>query len=180
MKNTRKTPVQYVSNEKFYLELIRYKALLKEYDEKGFTPPPIPEYIGVCILSIAKKLSNKSNFIGYSSQWKDEMISDGIENCILYLNNFNPDKTNNPFAYFTQIIWYAFIRRIEKEKKQQVIKAKNLQNYAIFDSLNEEFQTDSAQPNEALNDLITTYEKIKTKKRPDKKSIGLEKFTDED
>ena len=55
------------------------------------------------------------------------MISDGIENCLQYLDNFNPKTSNNPFAYFTQIIYYAFVRRIQKEKKQITIKQRMIQ-----------------------------------------------------
>lgn len=108
---------------------------------------------------------------------KSFVLSNGLltGNCFLYLDNFDPDKTNNPFAYFTQIIWYAFIRRIHKEKKQQYIKAKNLQKYAILDSLNNELSSDNVLPNDALNDLINAFEKPVEKKQP-KKKVGLEKF----
>ena len=56
--------------------------------------------------------------------FRDDMISDGIENCVQYIHNFDPAKSKNPFAYFTQIIHYAFLRRIQKEKKQLDIKTK--------------------------------------------------------
>ena len=80
------------------------------------------DYIGKCFLKIANHLSYRPNFINYT--FRDDMISDGIENCLQYLDNFNPAKSNNPFAYFTQIIYYAFVRRIQKEKKQVTIKHK--------------------------------------------------------
>ena len=89
---------------------------LKEKQEK----PPVTNYIGSCFLKIANHLSYRPNFINYT--FRDDMISDGIENCLQYLDNFNPKTSNNPFAYFTQIIYYAFIRRIQKEKKQTTIK----------------------------------------------------------
>ena len=84
--------------------------------------PRIPNYLGDCFLKIATHLSYKPNFVNY--MFKDDMICDGIENCVQYINNFNPEKSSNPFAYFTQIVHYAFLRRIQKEKKQLEIKEK--------------------------------------------------------
>ena len=97
----------------------KFKVICEEAENIG-ERPKVPEYIGECILKIANGLSNRPNFINYT--YKDEMISDGIENCLQYIYNFNPKKSKNPFAYFTQIIYYAFIRRIQKEKKQTTIK----------------------------------------------------------
>ena len=84
--------------------------------------PPISNYFGECFLKIATHLSYKPNFVNY--MFRDDMISDGIENCVQYIHNFNPERSQNPFAYFTQIIHYAFLRRIQKEKKQLEIKNK--------------------------------------------------------
>ena len=87
----------------------------KKWDEEL---PRISDYIGECFLKIIQNgLSYRPNFINYT--YRQEMISDGIENCLQYIHNFNPEKSNNPFiTYFTQIIYYSFIRRIQKEKKQ--------------------------------------------------------------
>ena len=175
MSITKKKTADYVNNEQFYLEMVRYKDKVEECRKLGLPKPRVSDYIGSCILLIAKRLSNNKNFKGYSPGWKEEMISDGIENCILYIDNFDPDKTTNPFAYFTQIIWYAFIRRINKEKKQQYIKAKNLQSFAIMDALNNEVSIESIMPTDALNDLIIAFETPSTKKKkPNPK--GLKKF----
>jgi len=125
----KKSKVHYVDNAKFLEEMIEYK---KEYQfaiNNGQPPPIISEYLGSVFLKIAQRLSFRPNFINYA--FKDDMISDGIENCLHYIHNFNPDKSTNPFAYFTQIIYYAFIRRIQKEKKQLYIKYKSMQNYEI-------------------------------------------------
>ena len=92
--------------------------------DNDIEPPPIPDYAGECFLKIAEKLSHRPNFINYA--FREEMVSDGIENCVMYANNFNPEKSQNPFAYFTQIIYYAFLRRIQKEKRQLEIKNKIL------------------------------------------------------
>jgi hypothetical protein len=112
----------YVDNKKFYAEMLRYRDDRDAALEAGVSPPRVPNYVGDCIMRIAYKLSNKPNFINYP--FKEEMIGDGIENCIMYVNNFNPDKSTNPFAYFTQIIYYAYLRRIEKEKKALYTKYK--------------------------------------------------------
>ena len=90
--------------------------------ERGEAKPRITNYLGECFLKIATHLSFKPNFVNY--MFKDDMVCDGIENCVQYINNFNPEKSKNPFAYFTQIIHYAFLRRIQKEKKQLEIKTK--------------------------------------------------------
>ena len=97
--------------------------------------PPVPDYVGECFLKIANGLSFRPNFINYT--YRDEMISDGIENCLQYVYNFDPNKSNNPFAYFTQIIYFAFIRRIQKEKKQTHIKHKIIEKeeYRTHDTL---------------------------------------------
>lgn len=112
----------YVNNPRFLEVIVKHKAAVDEANKVGSPCPQIPNYIGECILKIANNLSFKPNFIGYS--FRDEMISDGIENCLMYFNNFDPQKSSNPFAYFTQIIYFAFIRRIQKEKKQKTIKDK--------------------------------------------------------
>ena len=95
----------YVDNKKFYAEMLRYRNMCVEAEKEGKQQPRVPNYIGDCIMRIAYKLSNKPNFINYP--FKEEMIGDGIENCIMYVNNFNPDKSTNPIAYITQIIYYA-------------------------------------------------------------------------
>ena len=112
----------YINNADFLAALKDRRQQIAEAEEVGESKPQVSNYIGECILKIANHLSYKPNFINYS--YKDEMISDGIENCLMYIDNFNPDKSSNPFAYFTQIIYYAFIRRIQKEKKQTYIKGK--------------------------------------------------------
>ena len=116
----------YVNNADFLAALIEHKKNVKAAEEAGLPKPIIPNYIGDCILKIANHLAYKPNFINYS--YRDDMVLDGIENCIQYLDNFNPDKSSNPFAYFTQIIYYAFLRRITKEKKQSYIKGMLIQN----------------------------------------------------
>tara|TARA_R110002012_G_scaffold204050_1_gene373597 strand:- start:3308 stop:3823 length:516 start_codon:yes stop_codon:yes gene_type:complete len=115
-------PTHYIDNENFFEEMVSWKKQVIEAEESADKRPPINEYIGKCFLDIAQHLAQKPNFANYP--YKDEMISDAVENCLLYAHNFNPEKSKNPFSYFTQITYYAFLRRIEKEKKQQYIKYK--------------------------------------------------------
>jgi len=120
----RKRSEHYVNNKEFLYAIVAYKQDIKDAEEAGQPKPVIPRYIGECFLKIATHLSYKPNFVNY--MFKDDMVCDGIENCVQYINNFNPEKSTNPFAYFTQIIHYAFLRRIQKEKKQLEIKNKIL------------------------------------------------------
>ena len=128
-----KKKVHYVDNKKFLAAIVERKVLLKEAEEEDDPKPQISNYLGECILKIANHLSYRPNFINYT--YKEEMISDGIENCLQYIDNFDPEKSKNPFAYFTQIIYYAFIRRIAKEKKQQKIKDRILKRSNIQDMI---------------------------------------------
>ena len=125
-KTKAKLKPHYVDNKKFLQAMIEHRAKVIKAEEKKRKAPEVTNYIGECFLKIANHLSYRPNFINYT--YRDDMISDGIENCLQYMSNFNPDKSNNPFAYFTQIIYYAFIRRIQKEKKQQDVKAKLIAN----------------------------------------------------
>ena len=125
MRKTRKRSEHYVNNKEFLAAIIAYKDQIALAEIQGKPKPVIPRYIGECFLKIANHLSFKPNFVNY--MFKDDMVCDGIENCVQYINNFNPEKSSNPFAYFTQIIHYAFLRRIQKEKKQLEIKSKILE-----------------------------------------------------
>ena len=118
----KKKSEHYVNNKQLLEALIVYRAKVQDAKEKGLDKPRITNYLGECFLKIATHLSYKPNFVNY--MFRDDMISDGIENCVQYIHNFDPDKSRNPFAYFTQIIHYAFLRRIQKEKKQLEFKTK--------------------------------------------------------
>jgi hypothetical protein len=172
----------YVDNKSFYAAMLEYKAKRVEAETNGLPPPRIPEYIGLCVYQIANKLATKGNFINYT--FRDEMISDGIENCILYLNNFDPDRSNNPFAYFTRIIYNAFVLRIQKEKKQTYVKYKTFENSILAATSDEVFDMENAISNEIqFNDNMTSFvrdyeNKIKEKKAP--KKLGVERFIDGD
>ena len=121
----------YVDNKRFLQAMVDYKKDCNKAKKDKKPNPPVTDYIGECFLKIANHLSYRPNFINYT--FRDDMISDGIENCLQYLGNFNPSKSKNPFAYFTQIIYYAFIRRIQKEKKQVMIKGKLIKEFNLDD-----------------------------------------------
>ena len=133
----RKRSEHYVNNKEFLAALIRYQEDIEIARLQDKPKPVIPRYIGECFLKIANHLSFKPNFVNY--MFKEDMISDGIENCVQYIHNFDPEKSRNPFAYFTQIIHYAFLRRIQREKRQLEIKNKIIEKSGyneVFDDSN--------------------------------------------
>jgi len=121
----RATKENYVNNKEFLDALMVYRQQVAAAKELDKPKPRVPNYVGECFLKIATHLSYKPNFVNY--MFREDMICDGIENCLQYIHNFNPEKSTNPFAYFTQIIYFAFLRRIQREKKQLEIKAKILE-----------------------------------------------------
>ena len=145
MKTEKKKPEHYVNNKDFTAAVAEYVVEIKAAKEAEKTPPRMSEYIGECVYKIATRLSTRPNFINYT--YRDEMICDAIENCIQYLGNFNIEKSSNAFAYVTQICYYAFLRRIQKEKKQVFIKQKSIMESDV--SL-ESFQTIDGQYDPAL------------------------------
>ena len=174
---SKRPPKNYVNNPRFLEELVRYQTKLKEAKETGTKLPRIPEYIGECVLLIATRLATKPQFNMYS--WKDEMVSDGIEACFKYaVNAFNPQKSSNPFAYFTQTIYNSYINRIKIEKMEQFKKLKVLETYCMGnDELSSMFYN---------NDITQTYIEKMTPVSKKKPSIqkptllsGLELFTEE-
>lgn len=145
----------YVNNADFLAALKEYKKKVLEAEESGQPKPQVSNYIGECILKIANHLSYKPNFINYS--YKDDMILDGIENCIQYIDNFDPDKSSNPFAYFTQIIFYAFLRRIAKEKKQSYIKNKMIKDMP-FDAFELQDHDDDREYHNAYLEYMQSHQ----------------------
>ena len=150
MKKAKEKP-HYVDNKKFLEAMIEYRDRCEKAKNRNRKKPEVTNYIGECFLKIANHLSYRPNFINYT--FRDDMISDGIENCLQYMDNFNPDKSNNPFAYFTQIIYYAFIRRIQKEKKQIQIKSKLIANTGV-ENMMDQLQGDDAQYQSQLLDFL--------------------------
>jgi len=172
----------YVDNKKLYTVIIQHKTDIEIAKLEQRPKPQIPNYVGECILLIAQRLATKPNFINYS--YREEMISDGIENCISYFDNFDPSKSDNPFAYFTQIIYFAFLRRIQKEKKQVYIKHKTAENSMLFNEIVEQADGEDFTPMfefdaENVSDFIKAFEENIDKKKT-KRRKGVEVFIEDD
>jgi len=138
----------YVNNKEFLEAMIVYRTKVIKARENEEPKPKVPEYIGSCFLKIATHLSYRPNFVNY--MFKDDMICDGIENCLQYIDNFDPEKSKNPFAYFTQITYFAFLRRIQREKKQLDIKTRILEKSGfdeVFSADSSAMGYDSSQMN---------------------------------
>ena len=161
----KKVTQHYVDNKKFLEAMVIYRDKVNSAKENNRKKPDVTNYIGECFLKIANHLSYRPNFINYT--YRDDMISDGIENCLQYMNNFDPDKSTNPFAYFTQIIYYAFIRRIQKEKKQSLVKQKLIANAGV-ENIMDRLEGDDSQYRSQLLDFLQRNQKIEepvTKKK---------------
>tara|TARA_B100000424_G_C22786708_1_gene422667 strand:+ start:116 stop:649 length:534 start_codon:yes stop_codon:yes gene_type:complete len=175
---TKKRNEHYVNNKEFTQAVAEHNEAVKLAESKGKTPPKMSNYIGECIYKIATRLSTRPNFINYT--YRDEMICDAIENCIQYIGNFNREKSDNAFAYITQICYYAFLRRIQKEKKQVFIKQQVISDITAdtFDTIDGD-TTGMVNSNvEWLQDNMNRveYEPRKSKKAK-KTEKGLDKFT---
>lgn len=164
--------------------MVVYIEQIKQAQVNEKPKPRVPNYIASCILKIATRLSGKHNYMN-NSHYREEMIMDGVENCLRYIANFDPTKSNNPFAYFTQIVTNAFNRRIEKEKKEDYIKHKYTQynnvvlgnEEVVVDGSNDEVNT--MQNHESISDFITSFEQHMDRKKQKRKK-GLEKLIEDD
>ena len=176
----------YVDNKVFLQAMTDWKNKCKiaEEEQKDLPKedkvrPQVTNYIGECFLKIATHLSYRPNFINYT--YRDEMIADGIENCLQYCGNFDPEKSKNPFAYFTQIIYYAFLRRIAKEKKQthvrnKMIESVSYQSWTVNEGDTTHYSVQGFDPSVMLPD----EDVYKPKKKIVNKTKGLENFMEED
>jgi hypothetical protein len=152
--------VHYVNNKDFYQALVNYKISCSNAKEAGLPRPIVTKYLGDCFLKIATHLSYRPNFCNY--QFRDDMISDAVENQLTYIHNFDPDyisaKTGgkmNPFAYFTQICYFAFLRRIGREKRQMEIKEKIIEK-CMFDEVFSADENYSSSDYNSIKDAIQT------------------------
>ena len=167
----------YVDNERFLEVMSDYREKYLQAKDNDTELPIIPDYAGECFLKIAERLSHRPNFINYA--FREEMVSDGIENSVMYASNFNPEKSTNPFAYFTQIIYFAFLRRIEKEKKQLYIKYKTMDEFSMLEdhsdmgdmdagekaSITSGASTMTVDKRKTIYDFIHAFEEKKRKKK---------------
>ena len=170
----------YVNNKQFLEAITEWKEKVKDAESLGEERPPVTDYIGECFLKIAQHLSFRPNFINYT--FKEEMIGDGIENCLQYVNNFDPEKSKNPFSYFTQIIYYAFIRRIQKEKKQAHVKHQLISKQEYIPYVTNPYDNTPYQVTGFdVNIMVPDEAVYKPKKKESKDKIsGLENFMELD
>ena len=180
MAKNAKQNEHYVNNKEFTAAVAEFNEKCKLAESKGKTPPQMSNYIGECIYKIATRLSTRPNFINYT--FRDEMICDAIENCIQYIGNFNVEKSNNAFAYITQICYYAFLRRIQKEKKQVFIKQQMTMDITAetFDTIDGDSTGMSNTNVEWMQENMTQvqYEPRKSKRKKATTTKGLDKFTE--
>ena len=171
-RTSKKKKEHYVNNKEFLQAMIGFRDSVMLAEKNGEERPRVTPYIGECLMKIAVHLSHKPNFINYT--FKEEMISDGIENCLQYIDNFNPEKSQNTFAYFTQIIYYAFLRRIQKEKKHLYTKYKLTDEVSVMglDRSSQEHDTDtyinsktSEWSREHVDVFIESFEESKRRKK---------------
>lgn len=163
----------YINNPDMYDALVAYKELIKTKPDAQ-----ISNYLGECFMKINEKLATKGNFSGYT--YKDQMIADGIENCLIAVLSFNPEKGFNPFAYFTQISWFAFLRRIEKEQKETYIKHKNMQHVVLFGEYNNQYIGDDLLDSDLSNKVIKDYEDRMERKKNKKPANTVISTVDND
>jgi hypothetical protein len=189
----------YVNNADFSAAVVEYVKSARECEARGEPKPQIGDYVAACFLKIAGGLSHKANFVRYT--YREEMMMDAVENCLKAIDNYNLETATrtgkpNAFAYFTQISWYAFLRRIEKEKKQQDIKMKYISETDILDLISaEEADDESIAQTQAYvdslreriesvkksDDIVSDYEKAsKYKKRKRKVDSDLTEFLKDD
>ena len=153
----KRASIHYVNNKDFSLAVVDYCTTLKEAKEAGTPLPIVPDYIAQCFLRIGEGLSHKSNFVRYT--YREEMVMDAVENCLKAIENYNIEAATrsgrpNAFAYFTQISWYAFLRRIAKEKKQQDIKQKYLSQSGMEDFVTSTTEAGAASVTQAFVDTL--------------------------
>jgi len=170
----------YIDNKQFLKEMIAHRKAVRKAKREGNPKPKLPDYVGKCFMMIAENLSHKPNFLSYT--FRDEMISDAIENCVMYADNFDPAKSKNPFAYFTQIVYYAFLRRIQREKKHLYVKYKSTEMIGVIDEMG---QLDDGEGNsrqfemyENISQFIETFENARKAKK--EKKINLEKLIEDE
>jgi hypothetical protein len=160
--------IYYIDNRKFLEELKQHKAACKTAKKEGHPSPQIGKYIAECIMLMAKRLGSRACFASYS--YLDEMIADGIENSIAYgVNSYDPSRPYTPFAYFSRILWSAFIRRIEREQKQHYVKLKRGIRHQLEEQLNDNRYMPPLEDGHTNDDFIRRFEE-KTARKKQKRS----------
>ena len=177
----RKKSIHYVNNNDFSTAVVTYVERVEKAKEEKSTVPKVPDYIAQCFLRIAEGLSHKANFIRYT--YREEMVMDAVENCLKAIGNYNLEAATrtgkpNAFAYFTQITWYAFLRRITKEKKQQEIKLKYLTKAGVENFVDNELEGGGVGEQVSthfVDTLRDRIERVRTSDREMKEIVKVEK-----
>lgn len=181
-KPKRKRKTHYINNQRFLEELIKHRAKLKEARDAGKELPILPDYIGECFLQIAQRYSRKPSFSSYS--FREEMVYDALENCILYYESFDPEKGKNPFAYFTQVTHYAFLRRIEKEKYQLYVKYKSIEQFMMENVTSSDINDGCLNSDvfdintDYMNEFVRDFEAKMEAKKQSKKAVKAKGLLD--
>src|SRR6056300_257721 len=175
---SKRKSVHYVNNADFSQAVVDYVMQVNEAKSKSKPQPIIPDYIAQCFLRIAEGLSHKHNFIRYT--YREEMVMDAVENCLKAIYNYNIETATrtgkpNAFAYFTQISWYAFLRRIAKEKKQQDVKLKFLSRAGIEDFIESFDGSDLSVEAAFVDTLKSRIDKVKESDRQVKEFVKTER-----
>lgn len=161
----------YVDNKEIHQLFVAHKKKVEAALEAGEEMPRACDGIGQFFIDISKGVCSRANFVNYP--FKEDMILDGIENCVMALNNYDPDKFDRPYAYFTKVVWWSNLRKIEREHKQLYVKFKSLQNAVLENTLvegeDENFQYDDVTlDNDKMTPIINKFEKKKSPKKKGK------------
>lgn len=174
-----KAKPHYVNNKEFSLAVVEYVKSVNKAKAADITIPKVPDYVAMCFMKISEGLSHRPNFVRYT--YREEMVMDGVENCLRAINNYKIEtatRTGNPnaFSYFTQICFFAFIRRITKEKKQQDIKFRFIERMGIEDFAQMGMDDAGAQQTmEYVDTLRQRIDQIRTKDNKIKEFGKIEK-----
>jgi len=154
-----KKPKNYINNPDLLAEIIKYQDKCRVAAEQGKPKPQQSDYLGMAFMKIAENFSNNYQYRNYA--FRDEMIGDAIMFCVKSVDGFNPEKSSNPFSFFTTAIYFAFLQKIQKEKKQLYIKYKNLESTGLFDIIEEHGETEMVEANFSLQSADTRQNFIK-------------------
>ena len=165
---SQKNKAHYVNNKEFSQAVMDYAIEANAAREKGKPTPTVTDYIAKCFIRIAEGLSHRPNFVRYT--YREEMVMDAVENCLRAIGNYNIETATrtgrpNAFSYFTQICYFAFIRRITKEKRQQDIKFRFIEKMGIEDFVQAGMDNETAQETMAYVD--TLRQRISTVRQKD-------------
>lgn len=165
----------YVNNKEMYEHCKVYHAACQEALAQGKEYPQIPEPIAAAILQIATRMMNNYNFINYT--YKDEMAADGVLKCIVKAHRFDPNKSDNPFAFFSQIVWNEAVERIKKERHQTSVKARFIRNKMSDEFISHAGDIEDPDASNAFveflrdNDVLVDYYEVQREEKAKERKI---------